>query len=206
MLPRGVADGLGDDAQLSQMIFTGKMVVYFPNTPDDLASLQRWYSTLEILNRHYGLIVVVQDSRVATLVAKESLLEVVNVALYATLDAILARSAVEMALYLTDHPWNFSMLRFTSLVHVVLLDDIETAHSVGNQVKAYDYCIARTSESVDRLRGIVERYDFGRCLVIGKTPLGPSHEQRWLIAKCDMVLALRRTEWARVTKNGAIGP
>ncbi len=202
LLPVGVADGLGEDDNLDERVFDGKIVAFFPNTPSDIPDLQVSYRVLESLDDRFGLVLVVQDSRVAARVRRESRLEVVTVALYATLDAVLSRSSVEMALYFSDHAWNFSMLRFTSLVHVLLIADSDLAERVANQVKAYDYCLARTSGVVETLAALVDRFEADRCLQVH----GERNAHTQILDQCDVVLGARGIEWQRLKDNGAVGP
>ncbi len=205
LLPAGVADGLGDDLKLENYAFVGEVVVFFPNTPTDMADLRRWFRTLTTLDAHYGLTVVTQDSRVTAFVQRETQLAVVTVALYATLDAVLARSTVKMAVYVSDHAWNFSMLRFTSLAHVLFLERTDVQR-MRNQVKAYDYCFVWNMDLFDLIRRVVKRYDPDRCLLIGETPIVSADRDRELLERCERVFAARDTEWKRVTENGAVGP
>ena len=205
LLPEGVADGLGDDEILQSSAFSGKIVVSFPNTPTDLADLRRWYPTLRALEAQYGLTIVTQDSRVTAAVQRETTLEVVTVALYATLDGLLSRSSVQIALYVSDHAWNFSMLRFTSLAHVLLLD-VTDVQRVRNQVKAYDFCLLRKLETIDELKMMVTGYDFGRCLLVGGSPTAADGEQDVLLKTFDRLIIDQGIEWKRLLANGAGGP
>lgn len=206
LLPPGVADGLGDDAQLACAVFDEKIVVYFPNTPDEVLDIRRWYSHLRVLHENYGVVVVVQDSRVAARVRLDTDLQVVTVALYGTIDTILAKSNVKMAIYVSDHAWNFSMLRFSSLVHVLLLKDLAGVERIGNQVKAYDYCFAWNTDVVNGIRKVVQRYDFDRCLVIDEGATGSADVNSSLIDRCDLVLLSHEVEWERLLQNGVVGP
>jgi hypothetical protein len=125
------------------------------------------------LHRVHGVMVVASDSRTARAVREESELPVVTVAHYATLDDVLARSDVRLALYVNHNPLNFSMLRFTSLVHVSLLHgDSDKVVSVSNQVKAYDFSFVAGQAAVDRMARYVPLFDArARTMVIGRPQL-----------------------------------
>lgn len=207
LLPEGVADGLGQDAALTNAAFAEEIIVYFPDTPGSLALLTQWYPALRQLNEEHPVIIVVQDSRTERLVAAESQLPVLTIAHYGTLDGMLSRSRVRMALYVSNHPWNFSMLRFTSPTHVLLIGRGAKLATFGNQVKAYDFSFVDGEDLIVELQKSVPLYDPQRCITMGAEDSSSDDSvPRGFAEACTRALDLGSLEWARVRANGAVGP
>lgn len=204
LLPKGQADGLGDDAHLLGTSLTKEIVVYFPSAPMDIARIEVWYETLAALSTVYPVLVIAQDSRTARHIRQDSSLDVVTIAHYGTLDDLLGRSGVRMAIYVDHHPWNFSMLRFTSLVHVALLDlhrgaiDLET-----NQVKAYDFVLTTDQSATERIAQTQYAKSFSA--TVRNQAEDPAAVDT-VIHACKKALKHRDVEWARVQNAGAVGP
>ena len=173
MLPSGTPDRLGDDARFADRRFDQTVMVYFPDTLQNLYQLQQWYGPLGALHERHPVVVVLQDSRVARVVRAELGLPTVVIAHYSRLDEILARSEVKLALYVNQSPQNFSALRFTSLVHVFLNHgESDKGVSVSNQVKAYDFCFVAGQGAVDRMRAHTMLWDAtAHCVTIGRPQL-----------------------------------
>ena len=173
MLPAGTPDRLGDDDRLAGGRFDQTVMVYFPDTRQNLYQLQQWYGPLRALDQAHPVVVVLQDSRVARAVRAGLGLPTVVIAHYARLDDLLSRSEVKLALYVNQSPQNFSALRFTSLVHVFLNHgESDKGVSVSNQVKAYDFCFVAGQAAVDRMRAHTMLWDADRhCVTVGRPQL-----------------------------------
>jgi hypothetical protein len=170
-LPSGTPDRLADDAGLTR--FDATVMVYFPDTRQNLYQLQQWYAPLRALHERHPVVVVLQDSRVAAVVRQELGLPAYVVAHYSRLDELLAASEVKVALYVNHSPQNFSALRFLSLVHVFLNHgESDKGVSVSNQVKAYDFAFVAGQAAVDRYREHTMLFDAdARCRMIGRPQL-----------------------------------
>lgn len=170
LLPGGIPDGLGDDDQLLGRPLDAQIVLHFADTVDGLYQLRQWYAPITKLSELHRVVVVCADSKTAAAIRRESTLDVVTVARYATLDDILARSDVKLALYVNHNPVNFSMLRFPSLVHVSLLHgDSDKIVSVSNQAKAYDFTFVAGQAAIDRMTRYLPLFDAAkRCIPIGR--------------------------------------
>lgn len=170
-LPSGTPDRLADDAGLTR--FDATVMVYFPDTRQNLYQLQQWYAALRALHERHPVVVVLQDSRVAAVVRQELGLPAYVVAHYSRLDELLAASEVKVALYVNHSPQNFSALRFLSLVHVFLNHgESDKGVSVSNQVKAYDFAFVAGQAAVDRYREHTMLFDAdARCRMIGRPQL-----------------------------------
>jgi hypothetical protein len=119
------------------------------------------------------VVVVTQDSRTTRLVRHDTDFPVHCVARSATLDGLVARSDLEMALYVGHHGGNFMALRHPSLVHVYLgHGDSDKEISASNQLKAYDFAFVAGQAAVDRIERVVPLYDAkARTLLVGRPQL-----------------------------------
>lgn len=173
MLPSGTPDRLGDDDRLVGARFDQTVMVYFPDTRQNLYQLRQWFGPLRALDERHPVVVVLQDSRVARVVREELGLPTYVIAHYSRLDDVLSRSDVKLALYVNQSPQNFSALRFTSLVHVFLNHgESDKGVSVSNQVKAYDFCFVAGQAAVDRISNHTMLYDAAaHCMTIGRPQL-----------------------------------
>lgn len=171
LLPSGTPDRLADDAGLTR--FDATVMVYFPDTRQNLYQLQQWYAPLRALHARHPVVLVLQDSRVAKVVRRELGLPAVVIAHYSRLDELLTASDVRLALYVNHSPQNFSALRFLSLVHVFLNHgESDKGVSVSNQVKAYDFAFVAGQGAVDRYREHTMLFDAdARCRPIGRPQL-----------------------------------
>lgn len=172
LLPGGTPDGLGEDDQLLGQRLDAEIVVYFPDTTNALYQLEQWYAALRALDRVHKVVVILQDSRTAAHVRRDSGLPCHVIARYGTLDDMLGRSDVRMALYVNHSVLNFAMLRFSSLVHVSLLHgDSDKTVSVSNQTKAYDFTFVAGQAAIDRVRSFITLFDPARCIPVGRPNL-----------------------------------
>lgn len=173
LLPSGTPDRLGDDDRLVGQRFDQTVLVYFPDTLQNIYQLQQWYGPLRALDERHPVVVVLQDSRVARQVRAELGLPTYVIAHYSRLDDVLSRSDVKLALYVNQSPQNFSALRFTSLAHVFLNHgESDKGVSVSNQVKAYDFCFVAGQGAVDRMTANTMLYDAAaHCITIGRPQL-----------------------------------
>jgi hypothetical protein len=173
LLPATFPDRLGQDDELDGTSLDATVVVYFPDTREALYQLRPWYAPLRELHARHPVVLIFQDSRTAAVVRGELDLPVLTIARYGTLDGLLGRSHVKLALYVNHTPQNFSCLRFTSLAHVYLTHgDSDKGVSVSNQSKAYDFCFVAGQAAVDRMASGLMFTDARQwCRVIGRPPL-----------------------------------
>lgn len=173
LLPGAVADGLGEDARLIGTALPHTVMVFFPDSPEDLYQLEQWYAPLQALDRVHRVVVVLQDSRTAKAVRRDCSLDAIVVARLATLDDLVARSQLKVALYVNQHPENFSALRFGSMVHASLMHgDSDKVVMVTRQVVGYDFALVAGQAAIDRMAAHVPFYDAARrCLTIGRPQL-----------------------------------
>jgi hypothetical protein len=173
LLPATMPDRLGQDEELVGTRLRESVMVYFPDTRESLYQLRQWYAPLAKLHERHQLVVVFQDSRTARVAAAESGLRCITVARYGTLDAMLARSEVKLAIYVNHSPQNFANLRFLSLVHVHLSHgDGDKGVNVSNQLKAYDFNFVAGQAGIDRAAQYTMLYDApARTIAIGRPQL-----------------------------------
>jgi hypothetical protein len=173
LLPPGMPDRYGDDERLAGTALPQTVMVYYPGTREDIYQLRQWFDPLRALHERHPVVVVLQDSRAAQVVRNESGLPAITIARYSSLDDLLSRSQVKLALYVNHNPQNFAALRFTSLVHIYLTHgDSDKGVSVSNQSKAYDFLFVPGQASIDRIQAYTMLYDApARCVLIGRPQL-----------------------------------
>ena len=201
LLPGDTPDGLGDDQSLAAARLEAEVVVYFPDTVDALYQLEQWYPALRALDRSRSTVIAVRDSQVARKVRAESRLAVVAVGRMATLEGLLRRSDVRVALYVNHSQRNFELLRFTSLVHVSLLHgDSDKTVTVSNQIKAYDFSFVAGRAAVDRAARNIMLFDVDRLLPVGRPSLDAETEPE---ATAGQHVSARQTVLYAPTWEGA---
>ncbi|WP_375400198.1 glycosyl transferase [uncultured Amnibacterium sp.] len=170
LFPRTVVDRLGDDDRLGGASTDAAVMVYFPGAIDTLYQIDPWLPTFEALHAALRVVIVCQDSRVARHLRDHSPIPVLTVARYGTLDGVLARSDVKLALYVSHVARNFEALRFSSLLHAYIgHGDSDKGVSASNQLKAYDVVLAPGQAAVDRAARRLMRFDAdARCIVVGQ--------------------------------------
>jgi hypothetical protein len=168
--PRTIPDRRGEDTAVASSRFDAAVMVYFPGALDTMYQITPWLPTFDALHRVHPVVIVCQDSRVAGLLADASTIPVVTIARYGTLDGILARSDVKLALYVSHLPRNFESLRFSSLLHAYIgHGDSDKGVSASNQLKAYDFVFAPGQAAVDRIERRLMRFDVAeRCRIVGQ--------------------------------------
>lgn len=183
LLPGGMSDGLGEDAQLEDTVLTTGAVVFFPDPPENIYQLRQWASALDRLDAPMGVTIITQDSRTTRILRKETRLPVVCAALTRTVGALLSSGEVRIVLYVGQANANAVALRSTSVVHVFLNHgDSDKFVSVSNQVKAYDIALVAGQAGIDRHQSAVMLFDASeRLRVIGRPqvvqtppPAGPT--------------------------------
>jgi hypothetical protein len=173
LLPGGDPDLLGEDDRLSGTVLPQPVIVFFPEPPNNVYQLEQWYAPLHALAAELPVVVVTQDSRTTRLVRAGTDLPVLCVARTATLDGLVARGDVGLALYVSHHPRNFAALRHASMAHVYLgHGDSDKGGSASNQLKAYDYAFVAGDAAVDRIRQTLAWYDAdARTVLVGRPQL-----------------------------------
>ncbi|WP_278235144.1 CDP-glycerol glycerophosphotransferase family protein [Isoptericola sp. AK164] len=197
MLPGGMPDGLGEDADLLGTSWPYEVLVYFADTPDALYQIEQWYSTLRALDAEHRVVVVTQDSRTTRSVRRDSGLDVRTVAHYTTLDDVLGRSPTKLALYVNHNPQNFTCLRFGNLVHASLMHgDSDKLVSVSNQTKAYDFSFVAGRAAVERMDRFSTLYDAqARCVPVGRPQLDEQLRLRAETARGPVPTVLYAPTW-----------
>ncbi|ROS78549.1 CDP-glycerol glycerophosphotransferase family protein [Cellulomonas sp. PhB143] len=170
LVPGGVADGLGEDESLLGTTLPHRVMVYFPDPPGSLYQLEQWYAVLRELDTVHRVVVVLRDSRTARSVRERSGLDAIVVARPATVEDLLSRSAVRLAIYVNHNPANFTNLRLSSMAHVnVMHGDSDKGVTVSNQFKAYDFNFVAGQAAIDRIARHITFYDpSARCIAVGR--------------------------------------
>lgn len=160
MLPEGDPDGLGDDAALRGQSVPFRVMVYFPDTMPNLYQLRQWYAPLRALHARHPVGIVCLDSRTAAALRRETELPVVCAGRVATLDDLVSRSDIALALYVNHNIRNLHPLRFATMLHAYLgHGESDKISSASNQVKAYDFVLVAGAAARDRLARALMRYD-----------------------------------------------
>ncbi|MGI8882481.1 MAG: CDP-glycerol glycerophosphotransferase family protein [Jatrophihabitans sp.] len=160
LLPEGDPDGLGDDETLRGQSLAFTVMLYFPDTAPNIYQLRQWYRPLMDLNARHLVGIVCLDSRTASAVRAECPLPVVCCGRIATLEDLVSRSDVALALYVNHNVRNLHPLRFPTMLHAYLgHGESDKAASASNQVKAYDFALVAADAGRDRLRRNLLRYD-----------------------------------------------
>lgn len=173
LLPSGVPDGLGDDAQLLGTRLDARFVVFFAGTVRNLYQLRQWYGPLEALHAHVPVLLMCNDSRVGQVLRAEAPLPSVTVGRFATLDDVTSRSDVAVIGYVGNEGGNFQTLRITSALHVFLTHgESDKLVSVTGQMKAYDYVFVAGRAAQDRFAEHLLRFDVdARTKLVGRAQL-----------------------------------
>jgi len=179
LLPGGVPDGLGEDAQLGDYIIESGAVVFFPDTPENLYQIRQWYDAFAELDLEMGVTVVTQDSRTARAIRAEVDFPVLIVALNRTYSALIRRSKARIAIYVGHSNNNAIGLRSTRVAHIFLAHgDSDKSVSISNQVKGFDYAFVAGQAAVDRYASSVLFLDTNRHLRVVGRPQLPEHSVR----------------------------
>ncbi len=178
LLPGGVADGLGEDELLDDLVLRGRVVVFFPDPPENLYQLTEWLGPLEALDAELGVTILLQDSRTATAVRAATRLPVHVTALTRTVGRLLADGDVAVVLYVGQANANAVALRSPRVLHVFLNHgESDKLVSVSNQVKAFDLALVGGRAAVDRHRDALLLFDAdARLRTIGRPQAPPRAE------------------------------
>ena len=169
LLPGGEPDGLGEDVRLAGAALEQRVVVFFPEPMRNAYQLAQWLPVLEALHARRGVAVVTQDSRTTAWLRGRTALPVLCVARTATLDGIVQRSDLGLALYVSHHPRNFQMLRFSTVGHVYIgHGESDKAVSASNQLKAYDRVFVAGPAAEERVLAELLWFDRSRLVRVGR--------------------------------------
>jgi len=172
LLPGGEPDGLGEDDRLDGLTLEQRVVAFFPEPPRNAYQLEQWLAPLAALDERQGVVIVTQDSRTTARLRAATTLPVLCVARTATLEGLVRRSALGLALYVSHHPRNFQCLRFPDLAHVYVgHGESDKAVSASNQMKAYDRVFVAGQAAVDRVLGELMWFDAARFVHVGRPQL-----------------------------------
>jgi hypothetical protein len=175
LLPGGEPDGLGEDAQLAGTVLPERVIVFFPEPPRNAYQLEQWLPSLSALAERHGVALVTQDSRTAARLRERTTLRVVCVGRTATLDGLVQRSPIAVALYVSHHPRNFQMLRFSGVAHVYVgHGESDKAVSASNQLKAYDRVFVAGPAAEQRVQAELMWFDPSRMVRIGRPQSAPA--------------------------------
>jgi hypothetical protein len=178
LLPGGEPDAIGEDAQLTDRVLEQRVVAFFPEPPRNAYQLEQWLRPLEQLDRGRGVVLITQDSRTTARLRERTTLPVHCVARTATLDGLVARGRLGLALYVSHHPRNFQLLRYPSLAHVYLgHGESDKAVSASNQLKAYDRSFVAGQAAVDRIAGELMWFDLDRLVRVGRPQVSPARRR-----------------------------
>ncbi|WP_143030433.1 CDP-glycerol glycerophosphotransferase family protein [Blastococcus aurantiacus] len=154
---------------LAGAVLEQRVVVFFPEPLRNVYQLAQWLPALEALHGRRGVAVVTQDSRTTAWLRRRTSLPVLCVARTATLDGIVQRSDVALALYVSHHPRNFQMLRYSSAGHVYIgHGESDKAVSASNQLKAYDRVFVAGPAAEERVLAELLWFDRSRLVRIGR--------------------------------------
>jgi hypothetical protein len=160
LLPEGDPDGLGDDEALRGQSLPFAVMLYFPDTTTNLYQLRQWYGVLRRLDSRRRVGIVCLDSRAAAAIRAECDLPVVCCGRIGTLEDLVSRSDVALALYVSHNIRNLHPLRFPTMLHAYLgHGESDKAASASNQVKAYDVILVPGAAGRDRLQRNLMCYD-----------------------------------------------
>jgi hypothetical protein len=179
LLPGGEPDGIGEDDTLGDVALQQRVAVFFPEPPRNAYQLEQWLEPLAALDERHGVVLVTQDSRTTARLRTRTRLPVHCVARTATLEGLVERSALGLALYVSHHPRNFQMLRFSGVAHVYLgHGESDKAVSASNQLKAYDFAFVAGQAGIDRVRDELMWFDLDRLVVVGRPQLSAVEARR----------------------------
>ena len=169
LLPGGEPDGLGEDETLGGAVLDQRVVAFFPEPPVNGYQLEQWLRPLGALDLRHGVAVVTQDSRTAAWLRERTPLRVLCVGRTATLDGLVQRSSIGLAIYVSHHPRNFQMLRYPSVAHVYVgHGESDKAVSASNQLKAYDRIFVAGPAAEERVLAHLMWFDRNRMVRIGR--------------------------------------
>ena len=167
--PGGEPDGLGEDSRLGGLVLDQRVVVYFPEPLRNVYQLEQWLVPLAALHELHGVVVLTQDSRTTTHLRQVTDLPVHCVTWTATMEDLVGRGSLALALYVSHHPRNFQFLRWPQLAHVYLgHGDSDKAVSASNQVKAYDRVFVAGGAGADRITEALMWFPPGKLVPVGR--------------------------------------
>jgi hypothetical protein len=179
LLPGGEPDGLGEDGRLGDIALAQRVAAFFPEPPRNSYQLAQWLEPLEALDHRHGVVLITQDSRTTAQLRAATSLSVLCIGRTATLDGLVRRGALGLALYVSHHSRNFQFLRFPQLAHAYLgHGESDKAVSASNQVKAYDRVFVAGQAAVDRLAGELLWFDSGKAVHVGRPQVSASAVRR----------------------------
>lgn len=172
VVPEGQPDGIGDDSRLLGASFAETVLAIYPDGPSNLYQLRLWLPTLETLSTTHPVAIVVQDSRVASALRRDTRLAVYNVASYGTFESLVEGGRARLALYPAHHTRNFQIMRRADLAHVYLgHGESDKAVSASNQLKAYDFTFAAGQAAIDRASTLPFYEAEERMIIVGRPQL-----------------------------------
>ena len=98
LVPGGEPDGIGEDDELGSRVLDQRVAAFFPEPPPNTYQLEQWLRPLRALDERHGVVLVTQDSRTTARLRRTTTLPVLCVARTATLEGLVHRSSLALAL------------------------------------------------------------------------------------------------------------
>ena len=169
LVPGGQADLVGEDATVVHEKFDHRVMVFFPDPPENYYQLHQWIEPLRDLDREHRVLVVCQDSRTAAALRADSTLDCRVVARNRTLEALVRDSPLGLCLYVGQANANAVALRLNRLAHVFLSHgESDKLVTVSNLEKSFDEVFVAGDAAVDRHRRSLMFFDIDRLVPIGR--------------------------------------
>lgn len=169
LVPGGQADLVGEDATVLDETFEHRVMVFFPDPPENYYQLRQWIEPLRALDREHRVLVVCQDSRTAAALRKDSPLDCRVIARNRTLEAVVRDSNFGLCLYVGQANANSVALRLNRLAHVfVSHGESDKLVTVSNLEKSFDQIFVAGEAAIDRHRRSLMFFDSDRLIPIGR--------------------------------------
>jgi len=169
LVPGGQADLLGEDESVVDEVFPQRVMVFFPDPPENLYQVEQWLDPLEALNEQHGVVLICQDSRTAKAIRSRTDLECRVIARNRTLHTVVRNSRFGLCLYVGQANANAVALRQNRLMHVFLSHgESDKLVTVSNLEKSFDQIFVAGDAAIDRHRRALMFFDESRLVRIGR--------------------------------------
>lgn len=174
LVPGGQADLVGQDATVIDEVFEHRVMVFFPDPPENYYQLNQWIEPLRALDREHRVLVVCQDSRTAAALRKDSPLDCRVIARNRTLETVVRDSNFGLCLYVGQANANAVALRLNRLAHVFLSHgESDKLVTVSNLEKSFDQVFVAGEAAIDRHRRSLIFFDAERLVPVGRPQARP---------------------------------
>lgn len=169
LVPGGQADLVGEDATVIDEALDHRVMVFFPDPPENYYQLHQWIEPLRALDREHRVLVVCQDSRTAAALRKDSPLDCRVIARNRTLETVVRDSNFGLCLYVGQANANAVALRLNRLAHVFLSHgESDKLVTVSNLEKSFDQVFVAGEAAVDRHRRSLMFFEPDRLIQVGR--------------------------------------